>query len=85
MKGNFGLTGQLAMQEALLKSQTILHEAMTSKLQPVSTSSAPGSPAPARAMSPVEERLRALRELRDKDLLTPEEYERRRLQIVNYL
>ncbi len=85
MKGNFGLTGQLAMQDALLKSQAMLHEAVASKLASIPTRSAPGSPGAARVMSPLEERLRALRELRDKDLLTPEEYERRRQQIVNSL
>eukprot|EP01034_Spumella_vulgaris_P042800 gene42800-53104_t len=81
MKGNFGLTGQLAMQDALLKSQAMLHEAVASKLASIPSSSAPAQPGAARVMSPVEERLRALRELRDKDLLTPEEYERRRQQI----
>jgi hypothetical protein len=86
MGGNFGITGQVAMQDALLKQQSMLFEILGAKGaaggRPTSGAAA-GSPT--RALSPVEERLRALRELRDKDLLTPEEYERRRQQIINSL
>lgn len=80
MKCSFGLTGQLDMQDALLKSQAMLQEVVASKFAPIPTSSVPGSKGAARVMSPVEEWLRALRELRDKVLLTPEEYDRQRKQ-----
>jgi hypothetical protein len=86
MGGNFGVTGQMAMQDALLKNQSMLLETLTAKAG--ATAAAAGNTAaaaPARALSPVEERLRALRELRDKDLLSPEEFDRRRQQIINAL
>jgi hypothetical protein len=87
MGGNFGITGQMAMQDALIKQQTMLFETLGSKGGGViaPTAAMPTAAAPPLALSPVEERLRALRELRDKDLLTPDEYEKRRLQIINSL
>jgi hypothetical protein len=86
MGGNFGVTGQMAMQDALQKQQSLLFETIgtvTGKtIVPGTSASSPLNSSP---LSPAEERLRALRDLRDKDLLTPEEYEKRRQEVIRSL
>lgn len=85
MGGNFGITGQMATQDALVKMQSMLLETLRGKDGPPAGSPTNSAAPTKRELSPIEERLRALRDLRDKDLLTPEEYEKRRQQIINSL
>jgi hypothetical protein len=83
MKGNFGITGQLAMQDALLKTQAALFEALSASRAP-SIVNAPFANSRSIGLS-AESRLLQLKDLLDKKLIDTSEYEKKKTEILNSL
>lgn len=83
MKGDYGLAGRLAMEDALLKMQRALLETNYENIPSrVVISDLP----PANNSEPQQKvRLEKLKDLFDKDLVTREEYERKRREIIDSL
>ena len=84
MKGNFGITGQLAMQDALLKTQAALFETLGTSPTPAIVS-APLLANPRASGSSAESRLLQLKDLLDKKLIDASEYEKKKTEILNSL
>lgn len=84
MKGNFGITGQLAMQDALLKKQAVLFETLGGLPKPATVGMPSASPIQAPPQS-VELRLLQLKDLFDKKLVDEIEYNKKRTDILNGL
>lgn len=81
MGGNFGITGQLAMQDALLKTQTVLFETLgTGRVAPGPVTLKEGN-----AGTSVESRLLQLKDLLDKKLIDLNEYEKKKIEVLNAL
>lgn len=81
MDGDYGLAGRLAMEDALLKMQRALLEF---KYEDTPTSIVTGNNAQ-QPKDPPSERLEKLKELLDKGLVTSDEYERKKKEIIDSL
>jgi predicted molibdopterin-dependent oxidoreductase YjgC len=76
MKGNFGIAGQLAVQDALLKTQAALFDALVPGAAPRAQSG--------EAMN-VEAKLVQLKQLLDRKAIDQGEYARKREEILRSL
>ena len=83
MKGNHGITGQNAMEDALQKMQASLVEFFRDLLNGGSPSASPTLRSGRNAVSQTEERLVGLRALLEKGLINTDEYEKKRKDILN--
>lgn len=81
MKGNYGIAGQLAMQDVLDKTSTLLFEALGDSGQGKKSGIGNASIDQSAAAS-VESRLLKLRDLFDKKLIDEVEYEKKKTEIL---
>lgn len=84
MKGNFGIAGQLAMQDALDKTSTLLFETLGDSGTTTKNGIGNASNEQPAAVS-VESRLLKLRDLLDKKLIDAVEYEKKKTEILTGL
>ena len=84
MNGNFGITGQLAMQDALLKKQAALFDALGDVQKPAAIGM-PSASSTQSSTKSVELRLLQLKDLFDKKLIDETEYNKKRNEILNGL
>jgi len=81
-KGDYGLAGRRAMEDALIKMQRALLEI---KFENVDTSVTPPNTEPVQQKDQASGRLEKLKDLSDRGLITKEEYERKRKEILDSL
>ena len=81
-KSDHGLAGKLAMEDALLKMQRALLETTYPGTLPAFT---PATPGPASRQTPTADRLEKLKSLRDQGLITPEDFEKKKKEILDSL